>query len=168
MRLSRQAKQLTIEPRNRNLRRNVVRAASRLENRCPGISDLAWGTEHAAEATASIAEAESRRAAIDFWQKWCNIDDTDDNRFNAWVKGDRRIDPPVDSNEVTGQQRVQGAKERWSKIWTRDALDPEGVDKFMDWIPEEGYAAPELKITGKGLQWACKRARGTAAGTDRW
>ena len=63
-------------------------------------------------------------------------------------------------------EKAEAGRRKWSTLWQPEMLpDVNAVDKFLQFVPREGFLTPDWKIIGKQVRATI--TKDTAAETDQ-
>eukprot|EP00928_Gymnodinium_smaydae_P065478 TRINITY_DN4861_c0_g1_i1.p2 TRINITY_DN4861_c0_g1~~TRINITY_DN4861_c0_g1_i1.p2 ORF type:complete len:1358 (-),score=164.81 TRINITY_DN4861_c0_g1_i1:1259-5332(-) len=168
-RLARRIAQLRIERNNHNLLHAINRDLDRLAPKCHRLEDVDPFADNAEEVVRDCAQDEAQRAKAARLQTWIANAIDNDHRLNAFVKGDRLIEPATWDEECSPQARAEKARTTWHSLWTKPCMPEANLNSFLEWTEQARPASvPSLNITGPRLRAAFRRMQGSAAGGDQW
>ena len=71
--------------------------------------------------------------------------------------------------ELSPQDDLEKAAELWTALWNPpETVDPENVDEFCNFVPENVYPCVQVVVTGTMLYARACKAKCTAASADGW
>ena len=138
----------------------------------PELSELTPHAPQLANAIEDCIAKESAASSEARLHKWRQRMEEDEASLIRWVKGaDKTTESATHDMTISPhpQAKAEHFAQHWSQIWNPPSLpQTEAVDRYLTWVPENGYPCPEPSITGTELRKQAKKAVGKASGPDGW